>query len=89
MSDQPRPALSPRERDVMKMIALGFTRKQAATLLRLHENTVQSYLKRIRAKYKELGIDAGNTARLVHRAIEDGVIEPIYPVAAAQLQVDH
>jgi DNA-binding NarL/FixJ family response regulator len=63
--------LTPRERQVLQLIAEGRTTKEIATLLGLTSKTAESYRARIMEK---LGIH--QTAGLVRYAIRHGLIEP-------------
>jgi two-component system, NarL family, nitrate/nitrite response regulator NarL len=62
---KPAPALSPREQEVLSLIARGFTHGQTATRLGVSPSTVETYVARIRAK---LGL--GNKAQLALAALE-------------------
>lgn len=66
-----RPALSPRESEVLAHLARGRTRRQAATRMGVAESTVDTLVKRIRVK---LGL--GNLADLVRAADELGLHLP-------------
>jgi DNA-binding CsgD family transcriptional regulator len=57
-------ALSPREQEVLRHIADGFTHGQAAYRIGISHHTVDTYVKRIRVK---LGV--GNKAQLVRAAL--------------------
>jgi DNA-binding NarL/FixJ family response regulator len=57
-------ALSPREQEVLRHIADGFTHGQAAFRIGISHHTVDTYVKRIRVK---LGV--GNKAQLVRAAL--------------------
>jgi DNA-binding NarL/FixJ family response regulator len=59
--------LTPRETDTLQAIAQGLTHAQAARRLGLTEATVNTYVKRLRAK-----LNAGNKAELTRIAIERG-----------------
>ncbi len=59
--------LTPRETETLRMVAQGLTHAQAARRLGLTEATVNTYVKRIRAK-----LNAGNKAELTRIAIERG-----------------
>ncbi len=48
--------------------------KQVAEQLSISEETSKSYLKRIREKYRVLGIDVGTKVALRRRAIQDGLL---------------
>lgn len=67
-----RPQLSPREIEVLVLISQGLVSKQVAKTLDIKEATVKEHLKRIRAKYADLGRAAGTRVELHRRAIEDG-----------------
>lgn len=62
------PELSPREKQVLSHIAHGATHSQVARRLGISRHTVDTYVKRIRAK-----IDAGNKADLTRAAILSGL----------------
>lgn len=55
MSDQPPPALSPREREVMTLVAQGHTNADIGRALFLGEDTVKTHLRRALHK-----LDANN-----------------------------
>jgi DNA-binding NarL/FixJ family response regulator len=63
--------LAPRERQVLSLIAQGFTQAQAATRMGVGQGTIDTYIKRIRAK-----LGPGNKADLTRRAIELGQLDP-------------
>ncbi|HET6478937.1 MAG TPA: LuxR C-terminal-related transcriptional regulator [Actinoplanes sp.] len=60
-------ALSRREAEALRWIALGLTHRQAGRQMGLTEETINTYVKRIRSK-----LDAHNKAELTRRAIELG-----------------
>lgn len=74
------PRLSEREEQVLGLIAQGFTHSQIATRLGVAVTTVNTYVKRTRAK-----LMLGNKAELVRVALERRVVAyptyPAYPVA--------
>ena len=70
MRPSPDP-LTPRERQVLQLIAEGRTTKEIAQLLGMSVKTAESHRSRIMEK---LGIH--ETAGLVRYAIRHGVIEP-------------
>ena len=57
-------ALSTRERQVLQYIACGYTHGQAARRLGISPHTVDTYVKRIRAK-----LAVGNKAELTRAAV--------------------
>lgn len=69
------PALAPREAEALRYIAQGFTQAQAAARMGVSPGTVDTYVKRIRAK-----LGAGNKADLTRKAIELGQLGgPAHP----------
>jgi two-component system, NarL family, response regulator NreC len=66
----PADPLSPRERQVLRMIAEGKTTKEVASALELSVKTVESYRSSLMAK-----LDIHQTAGLVRYAIRHGVIQ--------------
>src|ERR1700712_2215149 len=68
------PKLSAQERRVMALYGGGEPVKQVAEQLSISEETAKSELKRIREKYRVLGIDVGTTVALRRRAIQDGLL---------------
>jgi DNA-binding NarL/FixJ family response regulator len=69
-SDLPADPLSPREREVLQLVAEGKTTKEAASLLGISFKTAESHRTRIMAK-----LDIHETAGLVRYAIRTGLIE--------------
>jgi DNA-binding NarL/FixJ family response regulator len=63
--------LSEREEQVLRQISRGLTHGQIATRLGISHHTVDTYVKRIRAK---LGV--GNKAELTRAALLGGVVDP-------------
>jgi DNA-binding NarL/FixJ family response regulator len=64
------PRLSPREDEVLHLVALGYTNQQAADMLHLSVKTVETYRARLMAK---LGLR--NRAELVRYALRRGLLE--------------
>lgn len=62
-------ALSPREADTLKMLALGYSRARAAELLSISEHTLRVYIENARVK-----LGATNTTNAVARAVIGGLI---------------
>ncbi len=67
----PPDPLTPRERQVLQLVAEGRTTKEVAALLGLSVKTAESYRSRIMEK-----LDIHETAGLVRYAIRRGLIEP-------------
>jgi two-component system response regulator DesR len=68
-SDQPEPLLSEREREVLELIAAGYTNKEIAEELYLSPHTVKEHTS---ALYRKLG--ARNRAEAVQRAQRIGLL---------------
>lgn len=62
-------SLSPREIDVLTMLAMGFNRAQAADNLSISEHTVRAYVESARFK-----LGANNTTHAVARAVAEGFV---------------
>lgn len=74
--------LTPRERDVLIMVAKGLTHKQIGARLSLTKATVDTYVQRVRQK-----VGSGNKADLTRLAMELGLVSenvnlPAVPLAA-------
>ncbi|MEO8263529.1 MAG: response regulator transcription factor [Pseudolysinimonas sp.] len=67
-------ALSPRERDVLSLVAAGMSAKNVATKLGIAQPTLDVHLRRIRDKYARIGRPAEGRGDLVLRALEDGYL---------------
>jgi DNA-binding NarL/FixJ family response regulator len=67
-------SLSPRERQVLKLVALGHTNQQVAEMLYLSVKTAETYRARLMAK---LGLTS--RAALVRYALEHGVLDESAP----------
>ena len=70
-SDIPPDPLSPREREVLQLIAEGKTTKEVAGLLGISFKTAESHRMRIMRK-----VDVHETAGLVRYAVRRGLIQP-------------
>jgi DNA-binding CsgD family transcriptional regulator len=77
--------LSPREKEVVRTFAQGFSVRQTAALLSISEETVKAYLKRARSFYESVNRPAPTRYLLLRRAIEDGLVEPITPRGGADV----
>lgn len=66
--------LSPRQREVLELYAMGESAKRVATLTGLSMETVHDYLGRIRTKYALVGRPANTKIDLYRRAQEDGFV---------------
>lgn len=63
------PGLSPRETDALTMLALGYSRAQAADNLSISEHTLRVYIESARFK-----LAASNTTHAVARAVMNGLL---------------
>lgn len=66
--------LSPREREVLVLLAAGMPTKAAATQLGIAIPTLEVHLARLREKYARIGRPAQQRSDLVLRALEDGYL---------------
>lgn len=66
----PARALTPRQREILKLIAEGQSAKQIAAMLNLSTRTVEDHKYRL---MESLGIE--NTAELIHFAIKHGLVQ--------------
>ena len=73
--------LSAREREVLARYADGLQEQEVAAELEIAESTVEEHLKRIRRKYALVDRPARTKLELYKRAIEDGIIPPVLPLA--------
>jgi two-component system response regulator NreC len=70
LTEEPEPLLSPREEEVLRLIALGYTSRQAAEKLHLSSKTVDTYRGRLMTK-----LNLQNRAELVRYALEHGMLD--------------
>jgi DNA-binding CsgD family transcriptional regulator len=70
--------LSPREREVVQLVAAGLRNKEIARRLQISEKTVKFHLGRI---FDKLGVDS--RTELLLRAIAEGMLVPGYPPGAS------
>lgn len=61
--------LSPRETEVLKLVAAGYTSRGIAEQLRLSRTTIEAYRRNIMGK-----LNAGNVAGLVKHALREGLV---------------
>src|SRR5690606_10644021 len=70
------PKLGNRERRALVLYAAGHPIKEVAATMGTTEDTVKSYVKRGRRKYRAAGIDIGTRALLRRRAVVEGWLSP-------------
>lgn len=63
------------ERESLRLYAVGFTRMQVARKMNIADDTVATYIKRVRKKYEAAGRAARNKTDLYRRAVEDGILD--------------
>lgn len=68
--------LSPREREIVRMVAEGYANKTIAAVLEISSWTVSTYLRRLFAK-----LSVGSRAAMVARLLEEGMIGKHLPPA--------
>ncbi|MFC8045011.1 LuxR C-terminal-related transcriptional regulator [Nocardia sp. NPDC057353] len=66
--------LSPREREVLRLYAVGESAQRVASAMGLALNTVNKYVQNIRLQYAEAGLDANTKVELYQRALEEGLV---------------
>lgn len=66
--------LRPSEREVLRLYAMGMKAPTVARALSLSDDTVPTYVKRIREKYRAAGRPADGPINLFRRAAEDGLV---------------
>jgi DNA-binding NarL/FixJ family response regulator len=74
--DAARPTLTPREIEAARLLAKGLTHRQIARHMGLTEETINTYVKRMRAKF-----NVGNKAALTRMLIEHGYVGTDLPIA--------
>lgn len=72
----PDPGLGPREQRALMLYASGRSTKEVATAMGTTDETVKSYIKRARRKYRESGVDLGTRIRLRLHGIREGWLAP-------------
>ncbi|MEF3119993.1 response regulator transcription factor [Kocuria flava] len=81
LPDRSPAKLSAREREVLTHYVEGLQEQEVAAKLGIAESTVEEHLKRIRRKYALVERPARTKLELYKRAIEDGVVPPVLPLA--------
>jgi DNA-binding NarL/FixJ family response regulator len=72
----PSPRLGNQERRALMLYAAGRPMKEVAAAMETTEDTVKSYIKRGRRKYRVAGIDIGTRVLLRRQAITEGWLSP-------------
>lgn len=78
--DQPdrtgEPTLGAREQEALRLFASGLTIREAASEMSTTEETVKSYIKRARRKYRAAGLQLGTKIELRRHGIRQGWLAP-------------
>lgn len=69
-----KPALSPRELEILYRYCSGQQLSEIATALHITTSTVNTHLTRIRTKYRDLGREVGTRWELRQAALQDGLL---------------
>jgi len=72
----PDAGLGRQEQRALVLYAAGRSIKEVASLMTTTEETVKSYIKRARRKYRQVGIDVGTRVLLRRHGIREGWIAP-------------
>lgn len=70
------PGLGRREHRAIALYATGRSIKEVAAEMQTTDETVKSYIKRARRKYREAGVELGTRALLRQHGIREGWLEP-------------
>lgn len=72
----PDPGLGPQEQRALVLYAAGRSVKEVAVEMNTTEETVKSYVKRARRKYRDVGIDVGTRIALRRHGLTEGWLTP-------------
>ncbi len=70
------PTLGAREQEALRLFASGLTIREAASEMATTEETVKSYIKRARRKYRAAGLQLGTKIELRRHGIRQGWLAP-------------
>lgn len=70
------PRLSKRELEVVVTWFACISKRQAATILGVSEDTIRTHIARVRGKYMSVGRPASTKSDLMIRLIQDGLYTP-------------
>lgn len=70
------PGLGEREQQAISLYSTGRTIRQVATEMLTTEETIKSYIKRARRKYREAGIELGTRVLLRQHGVREGWVDP-------------
>ncbi len=72
LSTTPAPKLGRREQRAIALYASGLTMRELAREMSTTEETVKSYVKRARRKYRQIGVELGTRAQLRVQGLQEG-----------------
>ena len=72
MSTTPAPRLGKQEQRAIALYASGLTMRELAGEMMTTEETVKSYVKRARRKYRDTGVELGTKAQLRVQGVQEG-----------------
>ncbi len=72
ISTSPSPKLGTREQRALALYARGMTTREVAVTMETTEETIKSYVKRARRKYRKNGVDLGTRAHLRAHGVQEG-----------------
>jgi hypothetical protein len=78
---EPTVELSAREKQLVILLVTDHTLQASSARIGVSLSTGREYLRRARAKYRKQERPADSILLLFRRAIEDGLIEPVMPIA--------
>lgn len=70
------PGLGTQERRALMLYATGRSIREVAEEMTTTEETVKSYIKRARRKYRSIGVDLGSKLLLRRRGVQEGWLSP-------------
>lgn len=70
------PRLSKRELEVVLTWFASVSKRAAAEILGVSEDTIRTHIARVRGKYMSVGRPAGTKSDLMIRLIQDGLYQP-------------
>ncbi|MEO7146310.1 MAG: response regulator transcription factor [Terrimesophilobacter sp.] len=70
------PGLGEREQQAISLYSTGRSVRQVATEMMTTEETIKSYIKRARRKYREAGIELGTRVLLRQHGVREGWVDP-------------
>ena len=66
--------LSPRQQEVLELIASGETDRAIAEMLNIRQSTVNDYVNRIRTKFAQAGCETEGRGELIKQGMYSGIL---------------